>query len=438
MKALIVSLESFQKGDVPEEVKKYIASNPVEPFIILDESSKIKTNNPCVDKKKSLRTQGIMKLNTVGERCILTGTFMSKSTVNAYDQMNFLKQGFFAETIFAFAERYTIRVTLASARGAKTTISEKTYKTVQRRLLKHKNNPEALEGAISGVRMYEGIDREDCLWILNHECKEGVPFKPFKNVDSLWERIGDNCMKIADDKNERTTKKKYNIKLTPTQRKLYLELQNLHCTDNITVDNGLQLYIRFQDICNGYEPIEVGEEVTSEGKIHKIVELKPLKENPKLDVFEEVVSEIGDEQILVWCSRTQLLNDARARLDKKGYTTGVYDGKVNLADRERDYKLFAQNKIQILFMNQRSGAFGLDRLQKANYAYYLCSSYSVEERVQSEGRTNRGVVEHDKFVIDAVCKGTCEDRVVSALAVGEELMSTGSVDANLFKLDESC
>ena len=63
MKALIVSLESFQKGEIPQEVKDYIASCKVEPFIILDESSKIKTNNPCKDSKKSKRTQAVLKLN---------------------------------------------------------------------------------------------------------------------------------------------------------------------------------------------------------------------------------------------------------------------------------------------------------------------------------------------------------------------------------------
>ena len=79
MRCLIVSLESFQKGEVPEEVKEYIARCGGDPFIILDESSKIKTNEPCKDSKKSKRTQAILSLNKTGERCILTGTFMSKS-----------------------------------------------------------------------------------------------------------------------------------------------------------------------------------------------------------------------------------------------------------------------------------------------------------------------------------------------------------------------
>ena len=48
MKALIVSLESFQKGEIPEEVRKYILANNGNIFTILDESSKIKTKNARV------------------------------------------------------------------------------------------------------------------------------------------------------------------------------------------------------------------------------------------------------------------------------------------------------------------------------------------------------------------------------------------------------
>ena len=48
MKALVVSLESFQRGEVPEEVKKYILAHHGNIFTILDESSKIKTNEGAI------------------------------------------------------------------------------------------------------------------------------------------------------------------------------------------------------------------------------------------------------------------------------------------------------------------------------------------------------------------------------------------------------
>jgi len=434
MKAMIVSLESFQKGVVPPEVQEYLAGLNQEPFIILDESSKIKTNEPCKDSKKSKRTQAILSLNNIGERCILTGTFMSKSPVNAYDQMNFLCANFFPESMYAFAERYVIRRSLPAVRGARTTIPKKDYMTIRARLMRNKDDRVKLSGTMDSIYSYYGITREDCYHIMAHE-----EYTPFKNLDELWQRIGDKCLKV-----ERSTVrdvppklyKTYNVELTQEQKKLYLQLQNQHCTDNIVVDNGLKLYLRFQDICNGYEPVEGEEHIGDDGLPHKDVTLVPLKENPKIDILEEVIDEIGNEQVVVWCSRTKLLYDSVQRLRDLGYSVGIYDGKIGAKQREEDYNRFARGEIQIIFINQASGAYGLDKLKNANYAVYLCSSYSVEHRSQSEDRIYRGEITGNKYIIDITCKGTCEDRVVEALKVGQELLDTGTADASLFLLEE--
>lgn len=434
MRCLIVSLESFQKGEIPEEVKEYLAKCREEPFIILDESSKIKTNAPCKDEKKSKRTQAILKLNRIGERCILTGTFMSKSPVNAYDQMNFLKPNFFNESMFSFAERYEIRRNLPSRRGARIPLTYQDWKSIRSRMKNAGKDTIRRSSVYDSVFKYYGINRTDCDLIC-----AGEEYTTFKNIDNLWGRIGDTCVKVS--KNETVDMpplvyKTCNISLTKEQEKIYLELQNKHCTDRITVDNGLKLYLRFQDICNGYEPVETEEVVKIDSKgneVHK-VELLPLKENPKLEMLEEIIEELGDEQAVVWCSRTRLLYDAKEMLEKEGYTVGVFDGKNK--QREDDYEAFAEKKIQVLLLNQASGAYGLDKLKECNYAIYLCNDYSVEHREQSIKRIYRGIVKEHKYIIDIICKGTCEDKCVSALKQGKELLSTGETDASLFLLEE--
>lgn len=431
MKALIVSLESFQRGEIPPEVQQYINSCKTEPFIILDESSKIKTNNPCKDSKKSKRTQAVLKLNKTGERCILTGTFMSKTPVNAYDQMNFLKPGFFYESMYSFAEHHEIRRTLKSVRGARVLISQKDYEAIRKRLLRYKPDTADFGNVVEGIRSFYGITYNDCIHIYNNP-----DYTPFKNVDELWQRIGDNVLKI-----DRKTSmpdlppKLYSeagIELTSEQKKLYLQLQSVHCTDNITVDNGLKLYLRFQDICNGYNPVEY--ETEENGETVTKVKLEPLAENPKLDMLEEEVDQIGNKQIVVWCSRTQLLYDAKKRLEELGYTCGSYDG-VN-RNREEDYKGFSEKKIQILLCNQASAGYGLDNLKDADYAIYLCNSYSVEQRVQSENRIYRGEITRSKYFIDITCKGTVEEKVTKALLLGQELIDSGVTDTSIYMLED--
>ena len=431
MKALIVSLESFQKGEIPEEVRKYILANNGNIFTILDESSKIKTNNPCKESKKSKRTQAILKLNKIGQRCILTGTFMSKSPVNAYDQMNFLCPSFFSESMYAFAEHYEIRRALPSVRGARITITQKDYETIRKRLVRYKDNPSALSGAMDSIHSFYGISKEDCIHILKNP-----EYSPHKNMEELWQRIGDTCMKV--DRKTSTdlppkVYKTYDITLTKEQMKLYLQLQNQYCTDNIVVDNGLKLYLRFQDVCNGYEPIDHGDTIDENGKVRHNIELKPLADNPKLDMLEEVIDDIGDKQVVVWCSRTKLLYDAEAHMKELGYTTAIYDGKIDKKLREEGYQSFSEGKTQLIFVNQASGAYGLDGLKEADYAVYLCNSYSVEQRAQSENRIYRGEITRSKYIIDLTCKGTCEDRVTEALKQGKELLDMGTTDVELFK-----
>lgn len=431
MQALIISLESFQRGEVPEEVKKYVLAHHGNIFTILDESSKIKTNEPCKESKKSKRTQAVMKLNRIGHRCILTGTFMSKSPVNAYDQMNFLKDGFFPEGMYAFAEHYVIRRTLPSVRGARITITQKDYEAIYKRLSKCKDNPNVLCGAMDSVHSFYGISREDCVHIMNHK-----EYTPFKNIDELWNRIGDNCVHPKKEDILDVPPKiyeSYKLELTKEQRDLYLQLQNQHCTDHITVDNGLKLYLRFQDICNGYEPVET-DELDKNG--NPKVELVPLKENPKLDWLEEYIESLGNEQCLVWCARSRLLHDACSRMRDKGYTCGIYDGKVGTENRERDYEDFYNGKIQILFLNQASGGYGLDKLRNANYGIYLCNDASVEKRQQSEDREARGLYTELKYITDVSMEGTVEQRVTDSLKLGVELVDSGITDASLFLLEE--
>ena len=431
MKALIVSLESFQKGIIPEEVRKYIIANNGNIFTILDESSKIKTNNPCKETKKSKRTQAILKLNKIGQRCILTGTFMSKSPVNAYDQMNFLCPNFFSESMYAFAEHYEIRRALPSVRGARITITQKDYETIRKRLVRYKDNPSDLSGAMDSIHSFYGISKEDCIHILKNP-----EYSPHKNMDELWQRIGDTCMKV--DRKTSTdlppkVYKTYDITLTKEQMKLYLQLQNQYCTDNIVVDNGLKLYLRFQDVCNGYEPIDHGDTIDENGKVRHNIELKPLADNPKLDMMEEVIDDIGDKQVVVWCSRTKLLYDAEAHMKELGYTTAIYDGKIDKKLREEGYQSFSEGKTQLIFVNQASGAYGLDGLKEADYAVYLCNSYSVEQRAQSENRIYRGEITRSKYIIDLTCKGTCEEKITTCLKLGKELISTGVTDTEIFK-----
>lgn len=433
---LIVSLEMFQKGQVPEIVKKYLDSCEKEPLIILDESSRIKTNTPVKDDTcKSQRTQAILHLNNIGERCILTGTFMSTSPMNAYDQVKFLQDDFFTEGMYEFSEKYEIKMNMHLKRKTvRALITPEVYRRVRNKLVACKNDVTKLAGAMDYAYRSYGISKDSCVAII-----KSPEFTTRKNIDKLWKRLEGLIYRFTKDQVVDLPPKVYSeikIQLSEEQKKLYLQLQNLHCTDNVVVgNNALTLYHRFQDICNGFEPVEEPIEVTEveeDKEVSKNIVLKKLKENPKLNALLEVIEQLGNEQAVIWCSRSSLLYEIFNTLQTKGYKVGVYDGKVNRKQRDEYYNGFKNKTVQFLIANQASASYGLDGLKDANYAVYVCNSYSSELRAQSEDRIYRGEIKNSKFIIDITMEGTCEQKVMHALKEGKELINSGAVDTTLF------
>lgn len=433
---LIVSLEMFQKGQIPEIVKKYLDSCEKEPLIILDESSRIKTNTPVKDDTcKSQRTQAILRLNNIGERCILTGTFMSTSPMNAYDQVKFLQDDFFTEGMYEFSEKYEIKMNMHLKRKTvRALITPEVYRRVRNKLVACKNDVTKLAGAMDYAYRNYGISKDSCVAIIKSQ-----DFTTRKNIDKLWKRLEGFIYRFTKDQVVDLPPKVYSeikIQLSEEQKKLYLQLQNLHCTDNVVVgNNALTLYHRFQDICNGFEPVEEPTEVTEveeDKEVSKNIVLKKLKENPKLNALLEVIEQLGNEQAVIWCSRSSLLYEIFNTLQTKGYKVGVYDGKVNRNQRDEYYNGFKNKTVQFLIANQASASYGLDGLKDANYAIYVCNSYSSELRAQSEDRIYRGEIKNSKFIIDITMEGTCEQKVMHALKEGKELINSGAVDTTLF------
>ena len=170
----------------------FLRCNP-DPFIVLDESSRIKTNTPVAESKKSTRTRLIKLLNNYGHRMALTGTLMSKSPLNAVDQYQFLNKDAFEEGMFAIAERYCVMMTLPTGRrAARVLLPEHSGKEdrnswcgIRRRMA----NAYAVGGKARLVLSMESISRElgisfdNLVWILHHK-----KYRPFKDTTSLMKR----------------------------------------------------------------------------------------------------------------------------------------------------------------------------------------------------------------------------------------------------------
>lgn len=432
MKYFIINTESFQSGDVPEAVQEYLKRHP-KPFIILDESSKIKSNHACKAEKKSKRTRAIQKLNKFGHRAILSGTFISKSPVNAFDQMEFLKENYFDENMFSFESTYCIMIYLQIGRGVKTLITEEIYNTIHKRLNKaYKEKGQAgLDSVMDSYTRFYRINERRLLWIMQHE-----KYTPFMNVSELYRRIEKDVMVVKkEDALDLPPKIYETIKVEPNKQmlELYTQLLKTGFTEDVAIGSGISMYHRFQDICNGYIPKLKNPEDPEEGFI-----LERQKENVKIGALLDQLDDINvnERQIVVWSNRKLFLKDIHDALAEQGYPCCIYDGDTSAKDKEKIKEDFTSGKIRIFIGNQRSGSFGLDFLKTADYEFFMANDYSVETREQAEDRLHRGGITTAKNIYDIVVRGTIDEKVTSALKLGKELIHSGKTDKALFDIEE--
>lgn len=433
-KWLIVNTESLQAGKFPDEVLEYMRSHR-DQFVIVDESSKFKTNVACTERKKSMRTQAIKAVGKLrgAHRCIMTGTFMSKSPVNAFDQMEILKENYFGCDMFAFQRRHVVMVRLPIGRGVTAKITEDLWKSVHKALKKAKEKGEWNYSDVrSKLNSRWSLSDDDLNHIEAHE-----EYTPFKRVDEIIQTIEKDCMIVRKEDCydlPETVYKTVTVDMPKEMRDLYQSLLKNGFTDDIACTDTLSMYHRFLDICNGFIPKQDMEAEDAP------VTLERQKESPKLSALLEQIEEIGvpEHKVIVWCNRTMLLDDAVAALQKEGYRVAKYDGNISDKEKKAVEDGFRNGEIDIFVGNQASGGYGLDFLKDCTYSIFISNDYSVETRHQAEKRAERGEFTAARTVIDIVVSGSVESKIIRALKQGNELLSKGRSCKALFDLvDES-
>jgi hypothetical protein len=444
MKWLIVPLESFSPrglkrqsevglGDLPWVVQKFLSAFP-KPFIVLDESSRIKTNVPTQEKKKSTRTRLVKLLGRFGERCIMTGTLKSKSPVNVLDQFAFLDKGCFPESEWEFAERYCVMETIAVGKiRRRVLVSERSYHDV-RNYLKNcyiRGGDALLRTAKDRIFRERAINFAKQEHIVRHK-----KYSPFVNQAELLKRMAPVSMivrreDVFDIRHDKFVVEPIMrpVELPERHKALVKELVDLGFTDNFTLGKApaLELLHRVQDVCNGFEPFkdEAG-----------VVSHKALPESPKITELLALLEEIGVEenQAVVWCSRTLLLGACAEAFDKEGYLYVRYDGSLSAQEKAAAEKKFASGEARVFLANPASGAYGLNCMARCSYAAFVCIDDSVEVYRQAQLRILRGQITAPKFGYHIYAKGTVEERQLSRLRAGLELVTDANT-RDVFDID---
>ena len=408
--------------DLPCVVRKFLSAFP-KPFIVLDESSKIKSNVPMEENDKSTRTRLIKLLSKFGDRMIMTATVMSKSPLNVIDQYDFLREGYFPENMYEFAERYCVMVTIRVGRGRRVLISKKDYAAVRKRLVNayQKGGEARLKAARESIYKQYTIDYAKQEHIIKHK-----EYTPFLNEVELIKRIAPDTMFVKRKDVFDISFEKFvhepimrPVELSAQAKKVGNELVKIGFTDKLTLGRApaLELMVRLQDICNGFEPVRNANT--------GMLSYEPFKENPKINELMELLEEIDayNNQCVVWSSRKLLVRACADAFTRAGISFSVYDGDTKESDKKEAERKFTNREVQILLANQASGGYGLDFLGDCDYSIALCVDESVEKFYQMQHRILRGQLRAPKFMYAIYVKGSVEEKQWDSLRVGKDLLS---------------
>lgn len=186
-----------------------------------------------------------------------------------------------------------------------------------------------------------------------------------------------------------------------------------------SVSIALSAMLRIRQISSGFL-------TDDSGKIQKI------KSN-KLDALGELIDEIGDNKVLVWCSFKEEVNQILERFG------GVdLSGNVSGEERVKNKDLFVKDKsVKIAVGTPDSSGTGIDGLQDVcHYAIYYSNGFSRILREQSIGRTSRLGGKEVPIYYDMIGKGSLDRKILNMLNEKEELSRTTLDDVRWMVDDE--
>lgn len=359
LQILVMNIEALsQSKHAYEFAMRFLAKH--DAMCAVDESTTIK--NPGAK-----RTKLAMLLRDVAlYRRVLTGSPVTRSPLDLWGQMEFLKRGVLGfKSHFAFRRRYAIMEQMEY--GGRKFWADVGY-----------HNIDELNARI---QPFSSIATKD-------ECLD-LPAKVYETRD---------------------------VELTPEQTRLYdgiadhatAELNDgMHVTATEVIVQILRLH---QVVC--------GHVVDETGGMHDV-------ENRRIATLMDVLEEAPDK-VIIWASYRHSIQKIAQTIEKTYEMQSVveYHGGTNQADRERAIERFQNDpKCRFFVGTQAAGGYGIT-LTTARTVVYYSNSYDLEKRVQSEDRAHRIGQHWPVTYVDLVARDTVDEKILSALRRKIDIAST--------------
>lgn len=386
-------------------------------MIVLDEATVIKnirsvrterllySFNDVVRRNKRIMSS---KVKTVS-RVILTGTPVTNGFSDLWALFEFIKPNFFGMNAYVFREVYGLYRRISVGRDTvPVPINEDVWK------------------AIKGMDSYNeacytfGITSDTYHEILRQDRYYG----PFKRADELRKkvlsvsviRLLSECVDMPDKVFEKRV-----ITMSGEIAKAYNKLKDSFVTSYngsvMSVKNKISLLLRLQMILSGFI-VNTDITVDDDGNVIDIpygnVEWIG-KSNPKLDMLYHDVS-ICDKPLIIMtrfsAEAERIYNDL-----SKEYKVCLMTGWKRVGSIEE----FKEGKYDIMVGNLKMISRGFN-LQNSHTILYYSNTFSLEDRLQSEGRVFRIGQKNRCLYVDYLYEGSVDSLVLKALEIKQNML----------------
>jgi SNF2 family DNA or RNA helicase len=395
-------------------------ANYMKTFVCLDECTTIKSH-------KAARTQHILygfnktirngkhivsSVPLTKARAVLTGTPITNGTMDAWCIMEFCSPGFWKLSYYAFQQRYALTVLLAVAGGV-------TPVQVTRDIWQQVHDDKLQ--LLGDIPYTVSADVRD--YIKKQDEYQG----PFRNMEELKGRLHEvaafhtleECVDMPDK-----TYIERPLSMGTDQARAYLEMARKYITEYegaiAEAKNKLTVMIRLQQIASGFlshvEYMELDDIDTYTAMEDEIIDIPYervatwIKPNIKLQAMMQDIEEHGSRFIVCthFTAEAKMIYDA---LKANKHNVMLYTGWSKTAPIEH----FQEGKYDGIVANTRCISRGFNLQNNCHYMHFYSNTFSLEDRVQVEGRIYRtGQVEKCVYY-DYLMQGTVDVTCLDAL-----------------------
>jgi SNF2 family DNA or RNA helicase len=349
LKILVMNVEAFSTVKGTAYAKRFLLVHNA--MMAIDESTTIKTPGSARSKNTEKVGRGARF------RRILTGSPVTKSPLDLYQQCAFLSDGCLdVSSYYVFQARYAV--------------------TVERQLN-------------------------------THSFKQIVGYRRLDELKAKLDRFAfrvkkEDCLDLPDK-----LYVKREVDLTPEQLKYYNEMKAFAMAQIgsglVSTVNALTQLMRLHQIVCGHVKLDDG----------TVIELPNKRMDELLSVVEET-----DGKLIIWANYRHDIEAIKLALSKEYgmNAVGMYYGDTDMDERKRVLEEFQNPDSEMRFFvgNPSTGGYGLT-LTAASTMVYYSNSFDLEKRLQSEDRAHRIGQTKNVTYIDLMAVGTVDEKIVKAL-----------------------